>query len=154
MPKRQLPKPTEAELAMLRVLCERGPSTVHVVTDALHHERGTGYTTALKLLQIMCAKGLVRRDETSRTHVYEAVASADVTQRQLLSDLLERAFGGSASRLVLQALSSRKTSREDPILTSCRVRIDGEGARNLTATYRRTANWRMAAEYLEQQRTC
>ena len=109
----KIPKPTDAELAILRVLWERGRSTVREVTDAIQAERGTGYTTALKLMQIMFEKGLVKRDDSSRTHVYEAVAAADVTQRQLVTDLLDRAFGGSAQQLVLQALSGRKASRED-----------------------------------------
>lgn len=111
MPKPELPRPTEAELAILRVLWERGPSTVREVTDVLQEARGTGYTTALKLLQIMTEKGLVQRDETSRAHAYEAVASAETTQRQLVSDLLDRAFGGSARQLVLQALSAKRASR-------------------------------------------
>jgi predicted transcriptional regulator len=101
-------KPTDGELAILRVLWARGPSTVRHVAAAL--ERDTGYTTALKLLQIMTEKGLVRRDETSRTHVYQAVASEDQTQRTLVSDLLDRAFGGSAAKLVLQALATRPAS--------------------------------------------
>ena len=113
MAKRVLPKPTEAELAILRVLWERGPSTVRDVTQALQDERGTGYTTALKLMQIMTEKGLVQRNDSQRTHVYEAVAPAEQTQKQLVSDLLERAFGGSAQKLVLQALAGRKASRED-----------------------------------------
>ena len=113
MPKRNLPRPTDAELAILRVLWERGPSTVREVQEALHEERGTGYTTALKLLQIMTEKGLVQRNDSQRTHVYEAAASRDQTQRQLVSDLLERAFGGSAEQLVLQALSAKKSSREE-----------------------------------------
>lgn len=113
MTKRELPKPTEAELAILRVLWERGPSTVRDVTAALQDARGTGYTTALKLMQIMTEKGLVQRDDSQRTHVYEAVAPAEQTQKQLVCDLLERAFGGSAQKLVLQALAGRKASRED-----------------------------------------
>lgn len=111
MPKPELPRPTEAELAILRVLWERGSSTVREVTDVLQEARGTGYTTALKLLQIMTEKGLVQRDESSRAHAYEAVASAETTQRQLVSDLLERAFGGSARQLVLQALSTKRATR-------------------------------------------
>ena len=113
MAKRKLPKPTDAELAILRVLWERGPSTVREVTDAIQEERGTGYTTALKLMQIMTEKGLVQRDDTNRSHVYEAVVPAEETQRQLVGDLLDRAFGGSAQQLVLQALSGRKASRAD-----------------------------------------
>lgn len=113
MAKNELPKPTDAELAILRVLWERGPSTVREVTDAIQEERGTGYTTALKLMQIMTDKGLVQRDDSNRSHVYEAVVPAEETQRQLVGDLLERAFGGSAQQLVLQALSGRKASRAD-----------------------------------------
>ena len=122
MPKTELPRPTEAELAILRVLWDRGPSTVRDVTEALQDTRGTGYTTALKLLQIMTDKGLVQRDETSRAHAYEAVASAETTQRQLVSDLLERAFGGSARQLVLQALSAKRASRDE--LTEIRRMLD------------------------------
>lgn len=110
MAKRAIPKPTDAELAILRVLWRRGPSTVREVTEALQAERGTGYTTALKLLQIMTDKGLVRRDESARSHIYEAVLPAETTQRQLVRDLLERAFGGSAQQLVIQALSAKRAS--------------------------------------------
>ena len=113
MAKKTLPKPTDAELAILRVLWKRGPSTVREVTDLLQKERGTGYTTALKLLQIMNEKGLVHRDESERTHVYQAVAPIQATQKQLVTDLLERAFGGSAQQLVMQALSSRKSTRTE-----------------------------------------
>jgi BlaI family transcriptional regulator, penicillinase repressor len=108
------PRPTDAELAILRVLWERGPSTVRQVHEALAtRERQTAYTTALKLLQIMTEKGLVRRDETDRTHVYQARLSEEQTQRQLVRDLLDRAFGGSSSKLVLQALNARRTSPEE-----------------------------------------
>jgi BlaI family transcriptional regulator, penicillinase repressor len=113
MAKRNLPRPTDAELAILRVLWERGPSTVREVTEALHDERGTGYTTALKLLQIMTDKGLVRREDSQRTHIYEAVRPARETQRQLVRDLLDRAFGGSAEQLVMQALSATRASPEE-----------------------------------------
>ena len=115
MPKQDLPRPTDAELAILRVLWERGPSTVRDVTVALQKERGTGYTTALKLMQIMTEKGLVQRNDSQRTHVYEAVAAAEVTQKQLVTDLLERAFGCSAQQLVMQALSSKKASSAELI---------------------------------------
>ena len=101
-------KPTDGELGILRVLWANGPSTVRQVVETLG--RDTGYTTVLKLLQIMTEKGLVRRDERERTHVYQAAYTEDQTQRRLVSDLLDRAFGGSAARLVLQALSTRKTS--------------------------------------------
>lgn len=113
-------KPTDAELAILRVLWERGPSTVRQITEILG--RDTGYTTVLKLLQIMTEKGLVRRDETERTHVYEAAYTEDETQRQLVSDLLDRAFGGSAAKLVLQALAARKATPEE--LAEIRKLID------------------------------
>ena len=104
-------KPTDAELILLRVLWDRGPSTVRQIVEVLG--RDTGYTTALKLLQIMTEKGLVRRDESERTHVYEAAYTEDETQKQLVSDLLDRAFGGSAAKLVLQALAARKASPEE-----------------------------------------
>src|ERR1043166_7266494 len=100
-------KPTDAELAILRVLWTRGPSTVREVAETLG--RDTGYTTALKLLQIMTDKGLVSRD-SSRTHIYEAAFGEDETKRQLVSDLLERAFNGSAASLVLHALAANKAS--------------------------------------------
>jgi BlaI family transcriptional regulator, penicillinase repressor len=104
-------KPTDSELAILRVLWTRGPSTVRQVAEALNRE--AGYTTVLKLLQIMTEKALVVRDESERTHVYQAAYTEDQTQRQLVSDLLDRAFDGSAAKLVLQALSSNKASPEE-----------------------------------------
>ena len=109
---RQLPRPTDAELAILRVLWERGPATVRQVHEALA-DRETGYTTTLKLMQIMADKGLVTRDESARTHVYAARVSQEQTQRQLVNDLVDRAFGGSATELVLRALSDARTSAED-----------------------------------------
>ena len=108
-----LPRPTDAELAILRVLWERGPSTVRQVHASLSGERPIGYTTALKIMQIMADKGLVERDETDRSHVYAARMSEERTQRQLLQDLLDRAFGGSALKLVMQALSTKKASPEE-----------------------------------------
>ena len=109
---RQLPRPTDAELAILRVLWERGPATVRQVHEALA-DRETGYTTTLKLMQIMADKGLVTRDESARTHVYAARVSQEQTQRQLVNDLVDRAFGGSAAELVLRALSDARTSAEE-----------------------------------------
>jgi BlaI family transcriptional regulator, penicillinase repressor len=106
-----LPKPTDAELAILRALWELGPSTVRSVQQRLAADRPTGYTTALKLLQIMTDKGLVQRDTSERTHVYRAARSEQHTQRQLVGDLLERAFDGSAARLVLQALATRRATK-------------------------------------------
>jgi predicted transcriptional regulator len=113
MAKRRLAKPTEAELAILRVLCQRGPSTVREVTEALEVERAAGYTTILKQLQIMTRKGLVRRNVSARSHVYQASTPAETTQQQLVGDLLDRAFGGSAQQLVLQALSARRANPEE-----------------------------------------
>lgn len=107
------PKPTPGELEILRVLWARGPSTVRDVHEALAKSKDMGYTTVLKLLQIMTAKGMVNRDEGARAHVYEARQPAEKTKRQLVGDLLQRAFSGSASDLMLHALSSRKTSREE-----------------------------------------
>ena len=110
----QAPRPTDAELAILRVLWERGPSTVRQVHEVLSTpDRPTAYTTALKLLQIMTEKGLVRRDESDRTHVYHSRLSEEQTQRQLVRDLLERAFGGSPSKLVMQALNAKRATAEE-----------------------------------------
>jgi BlaI family transcriptional regulator, penicillinase repressor len=110
MRKTPLPRPTDAELAILRILWQVGPATVRQVQEVLNQERETGYTTVLKLMQIMHEKGLVRRDETERSHIYEAALSAEQTQQQLVDHLLDKAFGGSARRLVMQVLSSRKAS--------------------------------------------
>ena len=107
------PRPTDAELAILRVLWQLGPSTVRQVHDVLMRERPTAYTTALKLLQIMTEKGLVRRDEADRTHIYHPRLSEEQTQRQLIRDLMDRAFGGSSSKLVLQALASKRASSDE-----------------------------------------
>ena len=107
------PRPTDAELAILRVLWQHGTCTVRQVHDALSSERPAAYTTALKMLQIMTEKGLVRRDVSDRTHVYQARLSEDQTQRQLVRDLLDRAFGGSATKLVMQALNARRATPEE-----------------------------------------
>ena len=126
MPRITTPKPTDGELAILRILWDRGPSTVRQVHDVLAQERRAAYTTALKLLQIMTEKGLVERDERDRTHVYRARLSEETTQRQLVRDLLDRAFGGSSSKLVMQALATKRASAEE--LRDIRMAIDG--ARN------------------------
>src|SRR5882672_4398537 len=104
-------KPTDAELAILRVLWTRGPSTVREVAEVMGRE--AGYTTILKLMQIMTEKRLVRRDEAARTHIYEAAYTEDQTQRQLVTDLADRLFDGSAAKLVLQALAATKASPEE-----------------------------------------
>src|SRR4029453_12219542 len=102
------PRPTPAKLEILRVLWERGPSTVRAVQEALGEARGAGYTTVLKLLQIMADKALVTRHETARAHVYAARSPEAQTQRQLVRDLVDRAFGGSAGQLAGPALSGRR----------------------------------------------
>jgi BlaI family transcriptional regulator, penicillinase repressor len=110
---RQPPKPTASELEILGVLWCRGPSTVREVHEVLAESKDMGYTTVLKLLQIMTAKGMVKRDEEARAHVYQARQPADKTKRQLVGDLLQRAFSGSASDLMLHALAGAKTSRKE-----------------------------------------
>jgi BlaI family penicillinase repressor len=107
------PRPTDAELAILRVLWRRGPSTVRQVHEDLERRSVTGYTTVLKLLQIMTEKGLVERDESQRAHVYVARLPEEQTLGQLVGDLLDRAFEGSSSRLVMRALESRPATREE-----------------------------------------
>jgi predicted transcriptional regulator len=106
-------KPTASELEILRVLWTRGPSTVRDVHEALSDKKDTGYTSVLKLLQIMTAKGTVRRNEEQRAHVYEACLPAEQTKRQLAGDMLQRVFEGSASQLMLHALSGRRTSPQE-----------------------------------------
>jgi len=110
MKKPALPRPTDSELGILCVLWQRGPSTVRQVMDELNRLQTTGYTTVLKLLQIMTEKGLVRREEDGRQHIYEPTVSEEQTQRQLLGDLLDRAFNGSAQKLVMQALAAKPAS--------------------------------------------
>ncbi len=122
------PRPTDAELAILRVLWQRGPSTVREVHDALSATHDTGYTTVLKLLQIMTDKRLVVRDESQRAHVYAASESEQRTQRQLIGDLIDRAFGGSPAKLVMQALSGTKATAEElDAIRRMLDRLDVEG---------------------------
>jgi predicted transcriptional regulator len=111
MPATPSPKPTEAELQILQTLWRRGPSTVREI----HAELGgrTGYTTILKLMQIMTDKGLLLRDESERTHVYRPAQPEKQTQRRLAADLMNRAFGGSARKLIAAALSSRRASPQE-----------------------------------------
>jgi BlaI family penicillinase repressor len=107
------PRPTEGELAILRVLWDGGPATVREILQTLNETKPTGYTTALKLLQIMTEKGLVERDESVRPQIYRPSCPREQTQRQLVRDLLHRAFGGSVRALVLQALATRKSTPEE-----------------------------------------
>lgn len=106
--KKPLPKPTESELEILVVLWDNGPSTVRQVCESL--TRNAGYTTILKLMQIMFEKGLVTRDESERTHIYRAAVSREQTQRTMVSHLVDRVFGGSAQAMVMRALSTTKSS--------------------------------------------
>jgi predicted transcriptional regulator len=107
------PRPTDAELEILTVLWSRGPSTVREVHETIASRRPAQYTTILKFLQIMAEKGLVRRDEKNRAHVYQATRPRQWTERQLAGDLLRRGFGGSAARLLVGALAARKASKEE-----------------------------------------
>jgi len=129
MSKPSTPRPTDTELTILRVLWDRGASTVRQVHETLTRVRPTAYTTALKMLQIMTEKGLVRRDETDRTHIYHPRLSEEQTQRQLVRDLADRAFGGSASKLVMQALATKRASADE--LTQIRNLIDGRDGREV-----------------------
>ena len=113
MANRPSQKPTPSELEILRVLWERGPSTVREVHEVLSAQKPIGYTSVLKFMQIMTAKSIVRRNEEQRAHVYEAVQPAEKTKRQLAADVLQRVFGGSASQLMMHALAGRKTSPEE-----------------------------------------
>lgn len=109
----ELPRPTNAELEILTVLWNLGAATVREVYEAISRRRPAQYSTTLKFMQIMANKGLLRRDQKQRAHVYEPVKSREWTQRQLAGDLLERAFGGSPTALLVGALSARKASKEE-----------------------------------------
>jgi BlaI family transcriptional regulator, penicillinase repressor len=110
---RPLPRPTDAELEILTVLWSRGATTVREVHETIATRKPTQYTTVLKTLQIMAEKGLVRRDEKQRAHIYEAARPQEWTQQQLAGDLLQRAFNGSARSLMVGALSARKASKAE-----------------------------------------
>lgn len=107
------PRPTDAELEILTVIWSRGPSTVREIHDTILERKPTQYTTVLKILQIMTDKGLVLRDDSQRAHSYKAAIPREATQKQLAGDLLQRAFGGSASSLLMGALSARKASKKE-----------------------------------------
>jgi len=107
------PKPTKLELSILRVLWDKGSASVREVHTTLNQAKETGYTTVLKMMQLMTEKGMVERDETVRPQIYRAKYSAEKTQRQLLVDLIQRAFGGSMKALVMQAVATKKSSPED-----------------------------------------
>jgi predicted transcriptional regulator len=113
MPDKMLPKPTDSELEILQVLWENGPSSVRFVNDQLGERREVGYTTTLKLLQIMHEKGLVARNTDARSHIYEAAIERDATQRNLLGSFVNNVFSGSAMNLVMQALGNHKASKDE-----------------------------------------
>ena len=120
-----LPRPTDAELEILTVLWSIGPATVREVYDVISRRRTAQYSTILKFMQIMADKGLVRRDEKQRAHIYQPAKPREWTQRQLAKDLLQRAFGGSAKALLVGALSARKATQEElaemrQLLDECR----------------------------------
>ena len=122
MNEKDAPRPTDAELEILRVLWVRGPSTVREVHEALNKARPAGYTTILKFMQIMTDKGLLRRNEDQRAHVYEARVPQAETQRMLVGELLDKAFEGSAANLLMQALASKPASAEE--LSTIRQLLD------------------------------
>jgi BlaI family penicillinase repressor len=113
MKKDAVPKPTEAELEILQILWKHGPCTVRFVNDKLNQKKTVGYTTTLKIMQLMFEKNLLKRDETTRSHLYSPVVKEKETQGLLLDRFLETAFGGSALKLVMQALGNHKASREE-----------------------------------------
>jgi BlaI family transcriptional regulator, penicillinase repressor len=113
MAKKQTSKPTDSELEILGVLWQNGSSTVKTVNEKLNEKREVGYTTTLKLLQIMYEKGLVERDENERSHIYKPIIKESEMQKVLLDKLLESAFNGSAANLVMQALGNSKTSKDE-----------------------------------------
>jgi BlaI family transcriptional regulator, penicillinase repressor len=117
------PRPTDAELEILTVLWSIGPATVRAVHNVITRRRPAQYSTVLKFMQIMAEKGLVRRDEAQRAHIYEAARPREWTQRQLAGDLLERAFSGSAKALLIGALSARKATKGE--LAEMRKLLDG-----------------------------
>ena len=110
---RELPRPTDAELEILTILWSRGPSSVREVHETISRRRPAQYSTVLKFLQIMAEKGLVRRNKEQRAHIYEAAQPREWTQRQLAAHLLERAFGGNPTQMLIGALSARKSSKRE-----------------------------------------
>lgn len=124
-PKLHLPRPTDAELEILSVLWSTGPATVRQVYEALSKRRAVQYSTILKFMQIMTEKGLLKRDDSERAHVFTAAQSREWTQKQLAGHLLERAFGGSARALLLGALSAKKASPKE--LAELRTLLDEYG---------------------------
>ena len=113
MSRRKNSRPTDRELTILRILWDNGPSTVREVNEAMNEDQDTGYTTTLKLMQIMTEKGLLRRDDSQFKHVYKPAMTEEKTQKLLVGELLETAFSGSAEKLVMRALSAKKVSAKE-----------------------------------------
>ena len=113
MAKQKTPQPTERELEILGILWNNGPSTVRAVNEEMNKQQRTGYTTTLKLMQIMTEKGLVVRDDSKFKHIYRPAVSEEKTQKQVVGNLLEKVFSGSAEKLVMRALSAKKVSAKE-----------------------------------------
>jgi predicted transcriptional regulator len=113
MARHKTARPTDRELTILRILWDNGPSTVRQVNEAMSQDEDTGYTTTLKLMQIMAKKGLVVRDDSQFKHIYRPALTEEKAQKQLVGDLLDRAFSGSAEKLVMRALSAKKVSAKE-----------------------------------------
>ncbi len=113
MPRRKCNGPTDRELTILRILWDKGPATVRQVNEAMNEDEDTGYTTTLKLMQIMTDKGLLTRDDSQRRHIFTPAASQEKTQGHLVTELLDKAFAGSAEKLVMRVLSAKKVSAEE-----------------------------------------
>jgi len=122
MARRKTARPTDRELTILRILWDNGPSTVRQVNEAMSQDEDTGYTTTLKLMQIMAEKGLLLRDDSKFKHVYRPALTEEKAQKQLVGDLLDRAFSGSAEKLVMRALSAKKVSAKE--LASIKKMLD------------------------------
>lgn len=122
MARRKNSRPTDRELTILRILWDNGPSTVRQVNEAMSQDEDTGYTTTLKLMQIMTEKGLLLRDDSQFKHVYRPALTEEKAQKQLVGDLLDRAFSGSAEKLVMRALSAKKVSAKE--LASIKKMLD------------------------------
>lgn len=127
MPRKPSTHPTDVELAILQVIWDRGPSTVREVHEALEAERQVGYSTTLKMIQVMHAKGLLKRDDTVRPQRYRAVTSRSRTQRRMIDNLVEKAFGGAASQMLVQALSTKRLEADELAeLKEVIERLEGE----------------------------
>lgn len=113
MPRKPSNQPNDVELSILRVLWDRGPSSVRDVHESLQESRDAGYTSTLKMMQVMCEKGLLKRDETRRPQVYRPAVPQEQTQRQILRDVIGRVFGGSVGNLVMRAVESHRITPEE-----------------------------------------